>query len=55
VPTAIESRFTNDSRQGLVDTFHEFEVEVLSLASVPLASLGEFGIRFGSEPNDHVS
>jgi hypothetical protein len=24
------------------------------LMGVPLASLGEFGIGFGSEPNDHV-
>ncbi len=50
----IEVRITNDSRQSFIDTFHELDVQVFALVGVPLAGLGYFGIRVGSEPNDHL-
>jgi len=54
VDDRIEIRITKDSRQSVVDHFHELDVQILALVGVPLAGLGEFGIRIGSEPNDHL-
>lgn len=54
VDDRIEIGITNDSRQSVVDTFHELHIQIFALVGVPLAGLGEFGIRVGSEPNDHV-
>src|SRR6266404_4524662 len=53
VDDRIEIRITNDSRRSVVDTFHELHIQIFTLAGVPLAGLGEFGIRIGSEPNNH--
>lgn len=50
----IQVRIANDSRQCIVDSFYELDVQIFALVSVPLAGLGEFGIGFGSEPNDHL-
>ncbi len=50
----IEVGITNDSRQGVIDTFHELRVQILALVGVPLAGLGQFGVGGVSEPNDHV-
>jgi len=50
----IQVRIANDLRQCVIDSFHELDVQICALAGVPLAGLGEFGIRVGSEPNDHV-
>ena len=54
VDDGIEVRITNDSRQSVVDTFHELKVQIFALVSVPFAGLDKFGIRVGSEPNDHL-
>lgn len=51
----IQVWIANDSRQRVVDSFHELEVQIFALEGVPLASLGELSIGFGSEPNDHFS
>ena len=50
----IQVRATNDSCQSFVDTVHELKVQVFALVRIPLPSLGEFGVRVGREPNDHV-
>jgi hypothetical protein len=31
----------------------QLDVQICALVGIPLAGLGEFGIRVGSEPNDH--
>jgi hypothetical protein len=54
VNNGIQLGIANDSQQGVIDTFHEFDVQICALVSIPLAGLGEFGIRVGSEANDHV-
>src|SRR5438309_12053109 len=54
VDDGIQVRIANDSRQCVVDPFHELDVQICALVGVPLAGLGEFVIRIGSEPNDHV-
>ena len=50
----IRVRITNDPCQSFVDTVHELKVQVLALVRIPLPGLGEFGVRVGREPNDHV-
>jgi len=50
----IQVGIANHSRQCVVDPFHELDVQICALVGIPLAGLGEFGIRVGSEPNDHV-
>ena len=50
----IQVRITNDLRQSFVDTVHELKVQVFALVRIPLPGLGEFGVRVGREPNDHV-
>ena len=37
-----------------VDALHELQIQVSPLMRILLAGLSEFGIRLGSEPNDHV-
>ena len=54
VDNGIQIRIANDSRQCVVDPFHELDVQILALVGIPLTSLGEFGIRVVSEPNDRV-
>ena len=54
VDDGIHVRIANDSRQCVVDPFHELDVQICALVGIPLAGLGKFGIRVGSEPNDHV-
>jgi hypothetical protein len=54
VDDGIQVRIANDSRQCVVDPFHELDVQICALVGIPLAGLGEFGIRVGSEPNDHA-
>ncbi len=54
IADGVQVRIANDSRQCVVDPFHELDVQICALVGVPLAGLGEFGIRVGSEPNDHV-
>ena len=54
VNNRIQVRIANDSRQCVVDRFHEFEVQIWLLVGIPLAGLSEFGVRLGDEPNDHV-
>ncbi len=54
VDDRIKIRSTNDCRQSVVDTFHELQIQVFALLGVPLTGFGEFGVRVGSEPNDHV-
>ena len=54
VNDGMDLGITNDLRQSVVDTFHELNIQIFALVGVPFAGLGEFGIRFGSEPNDHV-
>ena len=44
----------DDSRERLVNSLHEFEVEIFTLVSVPVAGFSEFDVGFGSKPNDHV-
>lgn len=50
----IQVWIANNSQQSVVDTFHEFDVQILALVGVPLTGLGEFSVRVGSEPNDHL-
>lgn len=47
-------RTSNDTFQRIVNALHKFSIKIVALASVPLAGFGEFGIGFGSEPNDHL-
>ena len=54
VDNVIQVRIANDLRQCVVDPFHELDVQICALVSVPLTGLGKFGIRVRSEPNDHV-
>ena len=54
VDDGIELWVTKDSRQCVVDTFHEFNVQVLALVGIPLARLGKLCIRVGSEANEHL-
>src|SRR5882724_13609179 len=54
VDDGIQVRIANDSRQCVVDPFHELDVQIFALVGIPLTSLGEFGIRVVSETNDHV-
>jgi hypothetical protein len=54
VNDGIQLRIANDSRKRVVDPFHELDVQICALVGVPLAGLGKFGIRLGSEPNDRV-
>ncbi len=43
----IQVRIANDSRQCVVDPFHELDVQIFALVGIPLTSFGEFGIRVG--------
>lgn len=54
VDDGIKARITNDSRQCVVDRFHEFYVQIYALVGILLPGLSEFGIGVGSEPNDNV-
>ena len=40
--------------QGLVDAVHELKIQVFALVRILFPGLGEFGVRVGGEPNDHV-
>jgi hypothetical protein len=50
----IQVRMSDDSQKRVVDALYEFKVEVFALPGVPYPRLNEFGIGFGSEPNDHL-
>src|SRR5882724_6109757 len=50
----IQVRIANDQCQSFIDTVHELKVQVFALVRIPLPGLGEFGVRVGREPNDHV-
>ncbi len=54
VDDGIELWVTNDAQQCVVETLHKFNVQVLALVGIPLARLGELGIRVGSEANEHL-
>ena len=54
VDNGIQLGTANARDRGVVDTLHEFQIQIFALVGIPLTGLGEFGIRLGSEPNDHV-
>ena len=49
-----EMRIIDDTQQGIVYTLHKLQIQILALVRIPLASLGEFGIRLRSKSNMHV-
>ena len=49
-----EMRIIDDSGQGIVYTLHKLQIQILALVRIPLASLGEFGLRLGSKSNMQV-
>jgi len=54
ISVGIHIGTSDNSRKCLVDTSHEFDVQVFALVSVLMACFGEFRIGFGSKPNDHL-
>ena len=47
-------RVSKDSRQRILDTLHELDVQILTLVRIPFAGLGEFGVRFRGEPKNDI-
>jgi hypothetical protein len=44
-----QTRIKLNLRERKLDTLHEIQIQVLALVRIPLAGLGEFGIRFRRE------